>query len=228
MKRKNIYVLAGLAALLTLGSCIKQIEKKFTGQTVVEIDATPLNPTSPGVTYPILTRIPAEGRPVSAACPDSTLRRFSGTIRIRVNLVGPQSESSQTVGYKLFNRPIDSIAFPATLGFSCSASPPASTCRQLPMMNAAPYLTANNGTCIFNNKQLAVFDAVAGTHYNITSTANLITIPAKSSFGYIDINILNGGATAGQGRFLGIQLDSSGTLKPNPNYNKLGLVIDQR
>ncbi len=56
----------------------------------------------------------------------------------------------------------------------------------------------------------------------------MCTIPANSSFGYIDINIINAGATAGQARFVGIQLDSTGSLMPNPNYNKLGLTIDQR
>jgi len=55
-----------------------------------------------------------------------------------------------------------------------------------------------------------------------------VTIPANSSFGYIDITILNPGPTAGQARFIGIQLDSTGTVLPSPNYNKVGLVIDQR
>jgi hypothetical protein len=52
--------------------------------------------------------------------------------------------------------------------------------------------------------------------------------PANSSFGYLDIQILNAGASAGQAKFLGIQLDSTGTLMPSVNYRSLGLVIDQR
>ena len=198
MKRKNIYVLAGLAALLTLGSCIKQIEKKFTGESVAEIDAAPLNSANAIAGYPVIAKIPPDGIPVRTA--DSTIRRLNGTIRVRVNLVGPQSETPQTVGYKVMPAsPITSFAFPAT------------ATGQTPSAAAAT---------------LAVSNAVAGTHY--TALSGLVTIPAKSSFGFIEIGILNPGPTAGQARFLGIQLDSTGTLKPNPNYNKLGLVIDQR
>jgi hypothetical protein len=67
---------------------------------------------------------------------------------------------------------------------------------------------------------------VAGTHY--TALNGKLTIPAKSSFGYIDVQVLNAGASAGQAKFLGIQLDSTGSVLPNPNYNKIGLIIDQR
>jgi hypothetical protein len=95
--------------------------------------------------------------------------------------------------------PITSLAFPATPAGQTPA--------------------AASGT-------LTVQNAVSGTHY--TALSGLCTIPKDSSFGYINIQILNAGATAGQARFLGIQLDSSGTLKPNPNYNKIGLTIDQR
>jgi hypothetical protein len=228
MKKYSIYLVAGITVLVFF-SCIKQLDKTFQGATVVEIDATPLNSVAVGQTYPILTRIPPEGRPVGTACPDSTLRRFSGTIRVRVNLVGPQTGKDETIGFKIFSKPIDSIAFPATLGFTCTANPPAVACRQLPMTNSQPFTGTLTGTCTARDfKQLAIFDAVQGTHYNITSTANLITIPANSSYGYIDIAVLNPGATAGQGRFIGIRLDSTGSLKPNPNYLKLGLVIDQR
>lgn len=228
MKKYFFILFTGITSIL-LATCIKEDIKIIQGKTVVEIDATVLNPLAVGTTYPILTRIPPEGRPASAACPDSTLRRSSGSIRVRVNLVGPQVNKSETVGFKIFNTQIDSIAFPATLGFTCVLPLPASTCRQLPMQNSAPYTGNVTGSCTTTNpRQLAVFDAVAGTHYNITSAVNLITIPANSSFGYIDINIINGASSAGQGRFFGIRLDSSGTLLPNPNYNRIGFVIDQR
>ena len=145
--KKNIYMLAGLMSILALSSCIKQIDKTFQGQTVVEIDPTVLNSANATAGYPVLTRIPAEGIPLRTA--DSTLRRLNGIIRVRVNLVGPQSDQAQTIGYKVLTAsPITSVSFPAT--------------------------------------------------------------------------------ATGQARFLGIQLDSSGTLKPNPNYNKIGLAIDQR
>jgi hypothetical protein len=196
--KKNIYVLAGLISILSLSSCIKQIDKTFQGNTVVEIDPTVLNSANATAGYPVLTRIPADGIPLRTA--DSTLRRLNGIVRIRLNLVGPQSDQPQTIGYKVMTAsPITSVAFPAT------------ATGQTPSMAS--------GT-------LTVTNAVAGTHY--TALSGTCTIAAKSSYGFIEVPIINGGATAGQARFLGIQLDSSGTLKPNPNYNKIGLAIDQR
>lgn len=200
MNEKKIMkkVLLYISMPLLFASCIKQIDKKFTGNPVVEIDATPLNSVASGVNYPILVRIPAGGRPTTTA--DSTLRRWSGTVRIRVNLVGPHMAEDQTVGYKVFTTsPVATIAFPATIT------------GQTPSATAAT---------------LTVQPAVAGTHFN--ALPGMVTIPAKSSFGYIDVAIINAGATAGQARFLGIQLDSTGTLRPNPNYNRIGIAIDQR
>ncbi len=194
MKKVLLYI----ALPVFFSSCVKQIDKKFSGETVVEIDAAPLNSVATGVTYPILTRIPFGGRPIVNTA-DSTLRRLNGTVRIRVNLVGAQSAQDQTVGYKLFTSPVTTIAYGATIS------------GQTPSRAAAT---------------LAVSDAVAGTHY--TALPGSVTIPANSSFGYIEVNVLDAGATAGQARFIGIQLDSTGSLRPNPNYNKIGLTIDQR
>lgn len=191
-------LIAGFVSLIFFTSCIKQIDKTFQGSTVVEMDPSPLNSANATAGYPVLTRIPAFGIPLRTT--DSTLRRLNGTVRIRINLVGPQSDQSQTVGYKVMDvSPLTTIAFPAT------------ATGQTPSAAAAT---------------LAVSNAVSGTHY--TALSGTCTIPAQSSFGYIDVNIVNGAATAGQARFLGIQLDSTGTLKPNPNYNKIGLIIDQR
>jgi len=204
MKKHSIYLLAGIVAFL-FTSCIKQIDKTFQGKSVAEIDATPLNSVAAGLTYPILTRIPVGSRPLVNSA-DSTLRRWNGTVRIRVNLVGRQESKDLTVGYKIFNSPISTISYGATL--TAAQAPPTG---QTPSQPAAT---------------LNVLNAVAGTHY--TALSGICTIPANSSYGYIDINVLNAGATAGQARFIGIQLDSTGTLWPNPNYNKIGITIDQR
>ena len=202
MKKILLYI----SLPIVFGSCIKQLEKRFTGNPVVEIDATPLNSVATGVTYPVLTRIPADARPLVNSR-DSTLRRWNGTVRIRVNLVGPQMPQDQTVGYKVFTTsPVATVSYARTL--NSTEAPPTG---QTPSAAAAT---------------LTVQPALAGTHFEaLTGT---VTIPANSSFGYIDVKILNNGATAGQARFLGIQLDSTGTLLPNPNYNKVGLTIDQR
>lgn len=195
--KKTINILL-VSVLVLLSSCIKQIEKQMQGSSVAEIDATPLNSSNAITGYTVLSKIPAFARPVLTT--DSTLRRLNGTVRVRVNLVGPQVNSQVTVGYKIMTAsPLTTFAFPAT------------ATGQTPAASAAT---------------LNVSNAVAGTHY--APLSGLCTIPANSSFGYIDIAMINGPASAGQARFIGIQLDSTGTLMPNPNYNKLGLVVDQR
>jgi len=65
--------------------------------------------------------------------------------------------------------------------------------------------------------------AIAGTHYQISGT---LQIPANSSFGYIEVQILDPGATSGT-KDLVLELESSSSLKANPNYNKVGIRIAQ-
>lgn len=197
MNKKNIIACTGIALTLLFSSCIKQLDKTYQGTTVAELDASPLNSFASGLSYPVLTRQPILGRPIANT--DSTLRRISGTVRVRVNLVGPQAATDQTVGYRIFTSPITTIAFPAT----ATGQTPA----------------AAAGT-------LAVTDAVSGTHF--APLSGKLTIPAKSSFGFIDLVLLPGTAAAGQARFIGITLDSTGNILPSVNYRSLGLVIDQR
>ena len=73
---------------------------------------------------------------------------------------------------------------------------------------------------------LTVTDAAAGTHF--TALSGTLTIPANSSFGYLDLPILNAGPTGGSGRFIGLRLNDKGSIKQSINYSELGLVIDQR
>ena len=67
--------------------------------------------------------------------------------------------------------------------------------------------------------------AVAGTHYR--SFTPVVKIPANTSFGEVDVEILNPGVT-GAARTLELIL-SSGTngIKSNPNYNRIRLSIAQ-
>ncbi len=199
MKNNIKNIIAVICCVGLLSSCIKEVDKTFKGETVVEIDATVLNSSNSVAGYPVISRIPVAGRPATTA--DSTLRRLNGrNIEIRLNLVGPQSTSDRTIGYKIISTsPLTTFAFPATAS------------GQTPTAAAAT---------------LNVLSAVIGTH--VGTLSGVCTIPAGSSFGIINVEVLRGTATAGQARFIGIQLDSTGTLRPNPNYNKLGLVIDQR
>lgn len=209
MKRRQIIFLFIVTAFFS--SCIKNDPVLFTG-SVAEIDQTVWNANATGQNYPILTRVPAQNRPVFALCPDSTLRRTqTTTVRVRVNQVGPVSAKDETVGYKIFDSPVSTVSMPATIAASTAGTAGAVCTAQTPAFAAAT---------------LTVSNAVAGTHY--TALSGKVTIPANSSFGYIDIQILNAGAAAGQARFIGIELDETGTIKPSVNYSKLGLVIDQR
>ncbi len=187
--------------LLSLSGCIKNDPVLVEGAKA-EFDATALNTNAVGLTYPILIRIPAFGRVVSAqsTSTDSILRRFSGTIQIRVNLVGVQSSKAETVGFDIVTTsPITSIRFDTTIR------------NQFPTRSPA---TVN------------VLQAIAGTHYSPITTS-FIEIPANSSFGFLTLNILNPGSSP-DGRYFGLKLNDKGTIKPSVNYSELGLVIDQR
>jgi len=70
---------------------------------------------------------------------------------------------------------------------------------------------------------VVVTTAQSGVHY---TTSGTFTIPAHSSFGEITVNILNPGASTGT-RDLVLELVGNSTIKPSPNYNKLGLRITQ-
>lgn len=207
---KKIFSIIVLISLFVVNGCIKNDPVIFQDQ-LAEFDATSWNANAAGLNYPILGRIPAYGR--VSTTNDSTLRRFAQTVRLRINLNGPQSPKSETVGYELFTSPVTTFAMPATA--SCSPANFPATCpvawTQTPTAAAAT---------------LTVKDAVAGTHF--VALSGLVTIPANSSFGFIDLQIVNPGATAGEGRFIGLKLNNSGSLKASENYSRLGLVIDQR
>ena len=87
-------------------SCIKNDDTVFT-QPLVEIDWSTYNARTSGYPFPLLTRVPQEpGRGVitsnliygtGAAVTDPVLSRtYTDTIRMRINLVGPQMSTAQT------------------------------------------------------------------------------------------------------------------------------------
>lgn len=198
MKKLLSIPVAALILLFCLSGCIKNDPVLVEGAKV-EFDATALNTNAAGFTYPIMGRIPAYGRVANTT--DSTLRRYPQTVRIRINLVGAQLSSPGTVGYEVSTTtaPITTFAMPATIAGQTPASPAGI---------------------------LAVSNAVAGIDY--VALSGKIDFPANSSFGFINITILNPGSIAGQGKYIGLKLNNSGTIKPSINYSELGLVIDQR
>ena len=87
-----------IVAVFSFSSCIKNAPKLLE-DTVIEFDATVLNTPATGRTYAILTRVPTYGAAVAAA--NQTITRGSGTIRFRVNIVGPQTSADRTFTYKV-------------------------------------------------------------------------------------------------------------------------------
>jgi hypothetical protein len=195
------YSLTVLLVILVFTGCIKN-DPVILRDQLVEFDATSFNNNSLGfsstINYPILGRNPGYGRVSNTT--DSTIRRFAQTLRLRVNLIGPQSSKDETVGYEIFGSPIITFSLPAT----------AST--QTPSSAGAT---------------LGIFDAVPGVDYSLP-TSKALTIPANSSFGYLDLQILASPAAPGTGRFIGIRLNNTGSLKASVNYSELGLIIDKR
>jgi hypothetical protein len=198
---KTKYSLIILVAVLFFSSCIKN-EPRILREQLVEFDATSFNNNSLGfastINYPILGRIPAFGRTSSTG--DSTIRRFAQTIRLRINLIGPQSSKDETVGFEIFGTPI--------LTFN-------------------PGATGTGQTPAASGATLGIFDAVPGVDY-VLPTSKALTIPANSSFGFLDLQILASPAAPGTGRFIGIRLNNTGSLKVSVNFSELGLVIDKR
>jgi hypothetical protein len=87
---KKILTSSILLCILFLTGCVKNELTVFTG-SVVEFDAASWNANAAGRTYPMMTRVPT----FNAATPTSqpALTRTSGTVTLRVNLVGAQSNS---------------------------------------------------------------------------------------------------------------------------------------
>jgi hypothetical protein len=196
---KKIFSITAIAVtiLISFTGCIKNAPVLVEGKQV-EFDATSWNTNAAGLTYPIIPRIPGYGRVASTA--DSTLRRYPQIVRVRINLIGAQLTSPETVGYEVTTTsPITSIAMPSTIT------------GQTPAAAAATLVVSN---------------AIAGTHY--TALSGILTFPVNSSFVFLDIPILSPAATAGEARYIGLKLNNNGFLKPALNYSELGLVVDQR
>ena len=175
MKKFSIFLFT-ISFILLLTACIKNDEPVYTS-AVVELDAATWNANSVGVTYPILVLRPPFGRAPSQANwiigLDSVVTRKTGTIQLRVNLVGAQQAGPLEVTYEVVT---------------------------------------------------GATTAIPGTHY--TQLPGKVTIPAKSSFGYIDIPILNPGATSGTVDLV-IRLTGGTGVTISPNYNTVGLRISQ-
>ena len=88
---KKIITSSILLSVLFLTGCIKNELTTLNG-SFVEFDATTWNANAAGITYPFLTRVPI----TNAATPSSQplLTRQTGSITLRVNLVGAQKSTA--------------------------------------------------------------------------------------------------------------------------------------
>jgi hypothetical protein len=121
---KRITILLPFIAMLFLGSCIKNDDILFT-QSVVEMDAAAYNARAAGVTYPILTRVPAIGRATTTSA--AVLSRLSGTIQLRINLVGAQRGTPTNVTYRVVPTVTTAVAGTHFAPLSGSVSIPANS-----------------------------------------------------------------------------------------------------
>jgi hypothetical protein len=103
MKKYSFLAYIGLISLL-LTSCIKEDIKTFTGDPVVEFDATVFNSVTVGYTYPILVRASGYGRGVATT--DPSITRTSGTVKLRVNLVGAQRSTDESITYRVMTEAV--------------------------------------------------------------------------------------------------------------------------
>lgn len=108
MRKYSFLAYISLICLL-LNSCIKEDVKTFTGDPVVEFDATVFNSVTAGYTYPILVRAAGYGRAVittPAASADPSITRTIGTVKLRVNLVGAQRSSDEVITYRVMTEAV--------------------------------------------------------------------------------------------------------------------------
>jgi len=68
--------------------------------------------------------------------------------------------------------------------------------------------------------------AVQGTHYGALS--GTVTIPANSSFGYVEIPIMDPGVSSTTAVRLVLELRGNEVLQPNPKYDRIGINISQQ
>jgi hypothetical protein len=99
--KKLIFIVPLLALILT--SCIKDSEVKFEGKSFVEFDANTFNaPTSP-YPYNVVTRVVPFGYASATSYP--LVSRTTGSVKLRVNLVGRKFSTDQQIMYTILSTP---------------------------------------------------------------------------------------------------------------------------
>jgi hypothetical protein len=97
---KKIITFSIMSCILFLTGCVKNELTVYKG-SVVEFDAATWNANSTGLTYPMMTRVPTvnAATPTSGATAAPIITRATGTVSLRVNLVGAQRSTATTFNY---------------------------------------------------------------------------------------------------------------------------------
>lgn len=95
---KRIFFIITIVAAFALNGCTKNDPVIWEGSQI-EFDAAVWNSNAAGQTYPILTRVPAQGTVTGSSQP--ALTRSSGTVQLRVNLVGAQRSAPVNFTYQV-------------------------------------------------------------------------------------------------------------------------------
>ena len=85
-----------MSCILFLTGCVKNELTVYKG-SLVEFDAATWNANSTGLTYPMMTRVPAVNAATTTAA--ASLTRATTTVSLRVNLVGAQRSTATTFNY---------------------------------------------------------------------------------------------------------------------------------
>lgn len=104
---KRISLIITIAAAFALNGCIKNEDVIWKGSQI-EFDAAIWNANAAGQTYPVLTRVPAQGTVTGSTQP--TLTRNSGTVQLRVNLVGEQRSTPTNFTYQVVGAESTAVA----------------------------------------------------------------------------------------------------------------------
>ena len=123
---RKLFSIVAITAVIFLSSCIKN-RLTVWNDTRVEFDAATWNTNAAGLTYPVLTRVPAYGVAVNATNSPTLLTRTTAAFQLRVNLVGPQSKTDIPISYRVVDAESTAVAGVHYAAFSGTTVIPANS-----------------------------------------------------------------------------------------------------
>ncbi|GAA4320539.1 hypothetical protein [Flaviaesturariibacter amylovorans] len=203
---KRLYLgISSLVLALGLFSCIKEEETLFT-DTLVEFDAAVMNTNNAYTPSKdtILGRIPDANKLDSIAFP----------FLVRQPPIGRAAAAADPA----ITRTSGNVRLRINL---VGATRRTATTVNIAKVPQSGYTLIGLATNLNPNAE-----AVEGTHYGPLPTT--VTIPADSSFGYLDIPILNTGMASTVARELALRITGATEARPNRNYSYIGIRISQQ